>query len=368
MALNDKSMEIDDLLISFLGDELSDKEKESVIRWINKSEGNKKYFHQLKETWILSSVNHNPYHIHKGKNWYAINERIQPKQLHSWQQFLRIAAVFILAFAIGSLATWLVHYSADSEIQMTYQEIKVPLGSQSELTLPDGTKVWLNSGSRLTYPGYFNSNHRQVELEGEAFFDVITNKKKPFIVDAQGVMVKALGTKFNVKAYKEEDIVRTTLIEGVVTIKHGDFNLEEIYLKPNQVASIQKNGKDISLSELNESGENETILASKEGLVLKKLEDPRPMVSWKEEEWIIKNQPFDELAKNLERRYDVSIEFKDVDLKKFRFTGVIKDESLEQVLQVLHLTTPLEYSIHGKHVVFKEDKANKELYKELYDQ
>jgi ferric-dicitrate binding protein FerR (iron transport regulator) len=368
MALNDKNTEIDDLLISFLGDELSNEEKESVIQWINESEENKNYFHQLKEAWILTSVNHNPYHIQKEKNWNKINDRIRPKQLNLWPRFLRIAAIFIIAFAVGAVTTWLVRNSEDTEKQLTFHEIKVPLGSQTELTLPDGTKVWLNSGSRLSYPGFFKKNNRQVKLEGEAFFEVVTNKKKPFIVDAQGVMVKALGTKFNVKAYKEEDVVRTTLIEGLVTIKNERYNLEEIYLKPNQVASVQKNGKDINLSELDEKGDNETIVASKEGLVLKKLEDPRPMVSWKEEEWIIKNQAFDELAKNLERRYDVSIEFEDTELKKFRFTGVIKDESLEQVLQVIHLTTPLEYAINGKHVVFKEDKASKELYRELYDQ
>ncbi len=368
MIKNLSNKEIDEKLISFLGNELPDGEMEFVIRWIKQSDENRKYFNELKKTWISSAGNSNPYNVSKEENWDKITNRISTKNV-TWKfTFLRIAAVFVLAFIFGSFTTWFIWNGFSTKSDIAYHEINVPLGSQSEITLPDGSKVWLNSGSKLRYPGIFVSDSRMVELEGEAFFDVITDKSKPFVVDAQGVLIKALGTQFNVKAYEDEDIVRTTLIEGVVTIKYEKYNQNEIYLKPNQIASIQKNGKDINLSELEESGDNETIIASNEGLVLKKLKDPSPVVSWKEEEWIIKNQSFEDLAKNLERRYDVSIDFKDMDLKKFRFTGTIKDESLEQVLEVIRLTTPLEYSVNGKVVEFKEDIANKELYRDLYNE
>jgi ferric-dicitrate binding protein FerR (iron transport regulator) len=277
-------------------------------------------------------------------------------------RLLKIAVVFIFALFMG-----VVLYNIDNdrnflpEVKMV--ETIVPHGSKIKMVLPDGTSVWLNAGSKFTYPSYFNGKDRTVLLEGEAYFDVVTMPEKPFRVKTGEAIVKALGTSFNVKAYPEEGVTETTLIKGELVVSKIDKK-SEIKLKPNEkitiIGNIKKSDvKEVLKSTLKDAGklQEETLreIQAKK-VILEKQVDTEPVSSWKENNWIITEEPLASLAVKLERRYDVTIDFKNNELKQMKFSGTLRDESVEQVLTYMSRVSNLDYVIDGKQVAFYKKK------------
>jgi ferric-dicitrate binding protein FerR (iron transport regulator) len=216
------------------------------------------------------------------------------------------------------------------------------------VVLPDQTKVWLNSESSLRYPVSYNQKTREVQIKGEAFFEVHKNPLKPFLVYANEIKVKVYGTSFNIKAFPNEKEIETTLIEGKLSIttegKNGKEG-EEIFLKPNErciynrvlAVEVKNPTKVISSKEIVK--EPTTTVQKEPTIILAKNINPDVEVNWKNGKLIFREETFGELAIELERWYDMKIHFTDDKIKNYKFTGVFDKETVNQAFEALRLSS-----------------------------
>jgi len=228
------------------------------------------------------------------------------------------------------------------------KSLNVLYGSQKMLVLEDGTRIWLNAGSHLIYPGTFSGATREVELEGEAFFDVASRPSMPFLVHAGKITVKVLGTRFNVKAYKGDASITTTLISGKVQVMMDNDPEKKIILSPheklmvvNSLPETERPGNKYSGAELRFQVQS---LPAGGG-------DSLAETAWLENKLVISDETFEQVARLLERKYDVQIDFGSEALKEQHLSGVFEKESLQQVLDILRMTTRFHYNIDGKKVI-----------------
>lgn len=207
-----------------------------------------------------------------------------------------------------------------------YYEVTSSFDAITKVTLPDGSTVWLNYGSTLMYPVSFKGNTRKVELKGEGFFEVAHNAKVPFIVKAGEIEVTARGTTFNVAAFPDDDRIETTLINGIVELNR---------LKPN--------GEIEPLLKMNP---NDFAIYNKENHEVKSIvvDDDRKY-SWKEGKLKLIGEPLNEVIKLLGRRFNADFKIKDQKLNELNFSATIINESLPEVMKLLSLATPINYTI-----------------------
>jgi len=292
----------------------------------------------------------------------------------SYRWAAAVAALLVLSGAMFYL--WMSH---PSETAVVYQEIIVPLGSRSKVVLPDGSQVNLNAGSTLRYPTVFGVERRDLWLDGEGFFEV-SKSSKPFVVHSGDVQIKALGTSFNVRAYSSEKVIETTLVSGKIEVTGNNRENREswgngnqsVTLLPNQKLIIPKTEEMGKVGEMGKMGENVEMNSPSSPISPSSSPispssptfspisvDPKPDISWKDNKWVINREDLGSLAVKLERRFDIEIVFKDEQLKSFRYNGSLPDFSLEQVLNVMSMVSPINYSINGKTVVFSENKNYK---------
>lgn len=207
-------------------------------------------------------------------------------------------------------------------------EIVAERGQKSSVTLPDGSRVMINSASTISYTSDYNVKERNVFLSGEAYFDVASNADIPFVVHADKVSVTALGTKFNVKAYAEDPYVVTTLVEGGVRTEAGtQYEL----LTRAQEASYNK--------------EADVLLAYD-------VKDISRAVPWIRNELLFENESLADIAVTLERMYNVTIVFEDEAAKGYSYTGLIRNNSLQNVLELISSTSPVGYKMNSGIIRF----------------
>ena len=252
-----------------------------------------------------------------------LEEKRKERQITFWSLYRQVAAVLIPLLAISAL---IYYYSFPQEKfkSQSWLEINVPVGARVEFLLPDSTSGWLNSGAMLKYPAEF-SEHRQVELSGEAFFNVKHIEKSDFTVNVTDMKIKVLGTKFNVSAYNDDAVNEVVLKEGKVEINGNSIPFSQI-LKP---------GEKISYNHFKNT-------------VVKTNVDPNEYMAWTKGYLVINNEPFVVAAKRLERWYGVDILIQEEALKKFRLKATFKEEPLEEVLRFIAMTTPVTYAIENR--------------------
>lgn len=233
----------------------------------------------------------------------------------------RIAAILFIPLLVASLLYFIQNISTDNF--QSYSEIFAPYGTRTTFYLPDGSSGWLNGGSSLKFPTQFGGKIRDVKLTGEAYFNVISNHKKPFIVSTDNIDVKVFGTSFNVMAYTDEQITEVTLESGQVEVFKKTNNIKKSLgiLKPNEscIYNLQFDSSKI------------TSIYTAERL------------SWLDGKLIFKYEPFDEVVRKLNRWYNVDIIIKDELLHSYIYYGTFKDETLEEVLRLLQFTAPIRY-------------------------
>jgi len=283
----------------------------------------------------------------------------------------KIAAVFIPAFLLGIMYVNINNPGNNIKANaQNFCEIKAPLGAKSEITLPDGSHVLLNAGSKLKYFTDFNIKNRNIQLEGEAYFKVAKNKKIPLIVSAANIKIRAVGTEFNVKVYSNERLIETTLIEGVVEIsKTGDkVGLgEKISLTPNQKAVYVKADDKLSVyGTTNKEKEKPVANTTLKEIYIKPVVydqvDVEPIIAWTQDKLMFRSETLENICVKLNRKYDVSFEFENESVKNLRFTGTLEDETIEQVLNVIKTISPIDYTINKKAVVIKENTRQASKY------
>jgi transmembrane sensor len=234
-----------------------------------------------------------------------------------------IAAAILLCIIAGSIS----FINTSKIFQKSFTQNIAPKGQKSQVIMPDGTMAFLNSGTILKYDNSFGKRNRNVELVGEAYFEVSHNKKLPFVIRANEVEIEVVGTKFNVMAYPDEAYIETTVTEGKVNIREIS-GTSSLFLTANQKASYNKTSK---LLVLNDEKANSSI-------------------SWKDNVLSFDNENFNDVIKKLERWYDISIIVEGKDSLEDRFTLTIRHESLREVLDLISLTTQFEYAINDNQV------------------
>lgn len=203
------------------------------------------------------------------------------------------------------------------------------LAETRTVSLPDGTSVTLNHYSTLTYPERFKTDNREVELNGEAYFEVSKDKKHPFIVQTEAVDVRVLGTQFNVDAYRDSPDVRTTLLTGSVAVSNKS-NSEHMILKPNEIAIYNKVEKK---------------------LTRKLLEDATDEISWRHGEFIFDDVPLRDIARELSNSFGTTIQITDSTLQNYRISARFRNgEDLETILSVLQDAGYFNYSHNDKQI------------------
>ncbi len=309
-------------LTAYLNGELSGKKLEEIITWFNKSDENRKELDHLEIIWNLADRLGQMEKIDKLRATKEINSRIEFSQ-NKWKillkHFQRVAAVLILPVMLFS--AWLLFFHSEKE-KSTGQEFIASYGTRSTLQLPDGSTVWLNSGSKLKYGQDFNRANRTVYLTGEAFFDVTANISNPFDVVTDRFTVRAVGTEFNVFAW-EADEFEATLEEGAVQLfQSGHTNhTPMLKMKPGQRALFSQ-GK-LTVSDV----------------------DVSPFSAWREGKLVFENTPMNEVIIKLERWFNVDIELNDPELFEYRFTAIFKNETTRQALEMLRFSSPIEYNV-----------------------
>lgn len=221
----------------------------------------------------------------------------------------------------------LVYTHPEAVNQLVYNSIETPKGGQYRLTLPDGTKVWLNAASSLRYPLTFPGNERKVELTGEAYFEVAKNKAKPFKVFTDRQVVEVLGTHFDINAYADEAATRTSLLEGSVkvsSLKSGN----EIKIRPGQQAIVSLN---ISVKNI----------------------DVDEAVAWKNGYFMFDEEPLESILRKISRWYDVDIQYSDDSFnKKIYLNGTLsKYSNVSKVLKKLELTGAVHFKIEERKII-----------------
>lgn len=222
----------------------------------------------------------------------------------------------------------LTYRSADAKgSEVLYNTMSTPRGGQYQVVLADGTSVWLNSESSLRFPTGFVGKERRVEISGEAYFEVAKNKAMPFVVSVNGAEVQVLGTHFDVKAYKDEAVLKTTLLEGAVKFVFGSNTTS---LKPGQQSQLKGNGEVNVLSGV----------------------DVDKVVAWKNGYFDLDGEDLGTIAKQLSRWYDVEIEGANKINDKF-YAEIPRATKLSDVLHALELTGKVHFSIEGKKVMVR---------------
>ncbi len=214
--------------------------------------------------------------------------------------------------------------------EMAYNTLVTPRGGQYKITLPDGSKVWLNAASSLKYPAAFTGNERRVEITGEVYFEIAPlspkgGQKIPFIVQVNEMEVEVLGTHFNINSYADEEVIRTTLLEGKVKINTKDANS---FLKPGQQAQLQKTGR---IKVVDDADLEETM-------------------AWKDGNFQFENSDIKTMMRQIARWYDVEIEYKGTVSKHF-LGSVSRNVNLSQVLTMLEQTGEVKFTVEGKKII-----------------
>lgn len=233
------------------------------------------------------------------------------------------AAVVLIAVISGALLHALVSGSFN---ETRYTEVKVPLGQMTQINLSDGSKIWLNSGSVFKYPTEFDWFSREVYLDGEAFMEVAHNKHKPFVVNARKFSIEVLGTSFNISAFSTDNQADVTLVEGSVLLNSEDKSWSK-RIVPGEVAKIEQ-GKKAEVSKVNTDF----------------------YTSWKEGKIIFKKETLEEIAKKMERWYNVEIRFNNEELKTHTFSGTfLKYKPVEQVFKSLSIMDPsIDFTVESR--------------------
>jgi transmembrane sensor len=217
--------------------------------------------------------------------------------------------------------------AADLKIQTAPNTIETPKGGQYQINLPDGTKVWLNAASSLSFPARFTGIQRKVTLKGEAYFEVAKNKAMPFIVNSSKQKIEVLGTHFNISAYADENNAKTTLAEGSVKVSLIENSQEQQILKPGQQAITDNHIKVIPV-------------------------DIEEALAWKDGLFMFNNEDLENIMKKVERWYDVKVDFQEKDLRDKHFSGTVsRFGKVSQILRTLELTGSVHFKIEGRTII-----------------
>ena len=296
-------------LFKFFSGETSYEEEVDIRRWIEESEENKKQ--AIKERHIFDSI------LlltggEKKKSWHG------RKIFSIGKDWIKVAAAVVITLGIS----FTVQHIFDREAAAPMLSFHVPKGQRINMTLPDGTNVWLNSNTTINYPSYFDGETRTVSVSGEAFFEVVRDKNHPFIVNTDKCTTKVLGTKFNLSSYGEDDFAEVALMEGKVEVMPQGIDDAVMVLTPGAKAVVSDDGK----------------------MVRSAITD-YDVYRWKEGLICFNNETFDEIMNKLGMLFDTEIKINNRNVMKYEYTGKFRyTDGLDYALRVMKKAIGFDYS------------------------
>lgn len=334
--MEEENKHIDELIANYLTEGLDKNALDELKTWIAASAENQQYFIRQREIWF-SAVSREAASVYdKDKAFENFRNRVESqKEIQSTSRrgfslsaLWRYAAVVAIIIAVGCISYW----QGEVNVKDTFADISVeaPLGSKTKLYLPDGTLVWLNTGSRMTYSQGFGVDNRKVELEGEGYFEVKRNEKIPFFVKTKDLQLQVLGTKFNFRDYPEDHEVVVSLLEGKVGLNNLLREEKEAVLSPDERAVLNKANGLLTV---------ESVTASNAS-------------QWTDGYLFFDEELLPDIAKELERSYNVKIHIANDSLKTFRFYGnfVRREQNIQEVLEALASTEKMQYKIEERNI------------------
>jgi transmembrane sensor len=232
-------------------------------------------------------------------------------------------------------------------------------GARTKLLLPDGSQVWLNAGSKLNYSNAYNVTLREVDLEGEAYFDVVKATGRPFIVHASSLNIRAVGTAFVVKSYPQDETIETTLLRGIIEVTRKDLpDGPKVILKPNEKLIFSKQPEMEVHHYASDTPAKSARTIGKISVAAVSIAIPdsnKVETSWVYNRLVFDGDTFQELAKKMERWYNVKITIKSKELLRYRFKGAFENETIQEALNALQLTAEFSYKINNNEIdIFKK--------------
>jgi len=319
------------LIIKYIRNQTDAEETRQVETWINESEDNKKEMKQIAELFFTRYAFDRMASRDVDSAYQTVSQQIRDKSVNNnthfgYRNLLYIAASLIGAFLLSSAYI----YFREKEIippKTNYFAVQSNPGVRTLINLSDGTTVYLNSSGKLTYPDHFTGNHREVKLEGEAFFRVKSDPSKPFIVHTNDdkTVVQVTGTEFNVQSFKDDNVFTTTLVEGLVNVT----------LK-------RKNGSDTRMK-----------LTSSDKIIFDKNTDSVAIVktdteietAWTKDRLIFRNLPMPQVLKTLAYNYNAEFEIRNPAIYSYRFTGTFQSRQLAQILEYIKISSNIDYTM-----------------------
>lgn len=306
----------------------TDEEKHLVDNWLLENENNQKLYANLRLIGFNGNLEKG--YLLKEKVFGLVNEKIKEqlfkRKIQIWKY--TAAASIALLIAFGSITVFKSKSTVISNI-----EVNAPFGIRSMITLPDGSLVYLNSGSTIKYPAIFSDTQRKVLLIGEAYFEVAKDTDHPFIVETGELNIKVLGTHFNIKNYDDDKIIETSLIEGAVeVINISNIIKSKIQLFPNQQAQFNKVSKELN---------KRTVIA-------------KQTILWKDGKYYFNNETFTTVVAKLERSFNKKIIIKSEDLKNKIFLGMFDEsKTIFQILDVMKEYSDFNYTVKKDSIIIE---------------
>lgn len=320
----------DEILFKYVTGQANSDETKAVQQWMLESEVRKKELARLKNIWIISGLENEIDQQDKQKEieriWNLIRQMNPGKKekTHRINLFRFAAGIALLIGISGTVGYFISNNRSNSK--PVYTEIFVPKGERSTVILPDGSTVQLNSDSHLKYTAAMSSGKRQINLEGEGYFQVRHDESRPFVVETPSVKIEVLGTSFNVSSYPNDSLTTTYLQSGKVKIT--DQKGDGIQLSPAEAYVFNRITQ-----------ESQKI----------KIQDKR-FTDWTQGILTVNGETIGELAKKLERRFNITINFGDQDVKNHVYSGSIKDEDLNTLLEALTFASSIDYQRKGNTI------------------
>lgn len=313
----------DDLITAYLNNELNKEQRVELEQWVAADTAHKQYFYEMTEVWLAANAaSGTQEESNRAFQHFRGRISVLQKKKRFSLRFVRVAAaIFAGILLLGGGYYWgYNHFDPSSLYAM--QTVEVPIGSRSRIVLQDGTVVWLNAGSKLSYTGGFSHRDRNVQLEGEGYFEVARNTKIPFIVHTSDINIKVLGTRFSVKAYGDEDNIEVVLAEGSIKFFNKGNVDNAFLLKPCQQAIYHKENGKVDIRK---------VSASQADI-------------WTTGAHFFNEQTLEQITKQLEKSFDVNFIFKNERKKMQTFYGDFKaGDSLKDILTIMSSSGKFKY-------------------------
>jgi transmembrane sensor len=333
------------LLPGYLSGELSDEGKIAVDQWREASPQNEAQYQESLKAWESVSLLREMEHFNSFEALQKVNARLDKPVASNWLDIIKLAAaVFLLPLLAYSGYMTEKNFALKEMVKahVVMQTISSRQGMVSQFFLADGTKVWLNSNSELQFPSTFTGEFREVNLKGEAYFEVVKNKNQPFRVHADNLKIEDLGTSFDVANYPEEKRSEVVLVEGKVSlaVNYGEKVTEEGNLHPGQMGIFCENTGKVSREEVSVD----------------------KYIAWRDGNLIFRDDKMEEVVKRLSRWFNVEIIINDPEIRSYIYKANFRNENLQQVLNLLKISAPIDFKVTERKALPNGEFSKQKVY------